>query len=361
LLILLLLCGLAPGLWLRTRLAQPNHDQLITMASLPLPALCCQIGPFRLEAVWQLTSPNNRFGSYSGMVRIIPGRLVAFSDRGYFLDFPDPGPGNHAARIGSTIGDEQKLKDNRDVEAASYDPVSRYLWLALEGRNAISRHGADLVRQAMIVPQAMRDWPQNKGPEAMVRLRDGRFIVLSEAYADWFENSHHPALLFPGDPISSAEPTKFTFVGPKGYRPTDMAQLPDGRVLVVMRRLLWPFPVRTAARIVLADPAQISAGGLWRGQQIASLDAPLPVDNFEAITIDQAAGGTITVWLMSDDNGAISQRTLLWRMTLDPALLPARPDKQKARDHLRAPLIESRSTARLDRNIRQPASSPVHA
>ncbi len=340
LLIVLLLCGLAPGLWLRTQLPRPNHDQRIAMRMLPLADSCCQIGPFRLNAVWQLTSSNEYFGGYSGLVRIAPGRLVAFSDRGFFLDFPDPQPGISAVRIGSTISNAQKLKDNRDVEAASYDPVSRQLWLALEGRNAIARHGADLTRLAMIQPLAMKGWPLNKGPEAMVRLRDGRFIVLGEAFSGWNENSRHPALLFPGYPTAGAAPMAFTFAGAAGYRPTDMAQLPDGRVLVVMRRLLWPFPVRTAGRIVLADPDEIAPGRVWHSRQIASLDAPLPIDNFEAITIDQAADGTITVWLMSDDNDAASQRTLLWYMTLDPGLLPPLPDKQKARDQLARPNLE---------------------
>ena len=340
LLIVLLMFGLAPGLWFRAQLAPRNVDQRITMAALPLARGCCQIGPFKLDAVWQLTGRNNDFGSYSGMARIVPGRMVAFSDRGYLLDFPDPRPGTHAVRIGPTVGGKDDIKDNRDVEAATYDPVSRQLWLALEWRNAISRHGADLTRQALYHPPAMREWPKNNGPEAMVRLRDGQFIVLPEGFSGWSESSRHPALLFSGDPTTGTAPQAFTFAGPPDYRPTDMAQLPDGRVLIVMRRLLWPFPVRTAVRIVLADPAAITVGGLWQGQQIAALDAPLPVDNFEAITIDQAADGTITVWLMSDDNGAISQRTLLWRMMLDPAKLPplARAaDKQKARNQIARP------------------------
>ena len=339
-LIVLLLCGLAPGLWVRTERAPRQHDQSVTITALPLASGCCRIGPLKLEAVWQLTARHNDFGSYSGMVRIEPGRMLAFSDRGYFLDFPDPSPGTHAVRIGPTVGGKDDIKDNRDVEAATYDPVSRRLWLALEWRNAISRHGADLHRQVLYNPPAMRDWPNNSGPEAMVRLRDGRFIVLAEAFSGWSDSSRNPALLFPGDPTTGTAPQTFTFSGPENYRPTDMAQLPDGRVLIVMRRLLWPFPVRTAVRIVLADPAAITVGGLWQGQQIAALDAPLPIDNFEAITIDQAADGTITVWLMSDDNGAISQRTLLWRMMLDPALLPplARSaDKQKARDQIARP------------------------
>lgn len=347
LLIVLLLCGLSPGLWVRTRVPPANHDQSITVNPLPLAKGCCLLGPFRLEAAWQLTSRSDDFGSYSGLVRIAPGRLVAFSDRGYFLDFPDPLPAvgsvQSEAIIGSIFGEQRKSKKSRDVEAATFDPMSRRLWLALEGNNLITRHGADLGSQTLFAPAAMHHWPANQGAEAMVRLRDGRFIVLAEAFPDWSDNSHHAGLLFPGDPADAAEPQGFSFVGPEGYRPTDMAQLPDGRVLIVMRRLLWPLPFRASARIVLADPAQINANGLWQGTEIASLASPLPVDNFEAIAIDQARGGEISVWLMSDDNRAASQRTLLWRMTLDPALLPPfapAANKQKGARLSRAPLGE---------------------
>lgn len=343
LLIVLLLCGLAPGMWVRSRNPPPNHDQVITVKALPLAKGCCMLGPFRLEAAWQLTGRNSDFGSYSGLVRIAPGRLMAFSDRGHFLDFLDPMPAvgtvQSEAIIGSIFAEQGKSRKNRDVEAATFDPVSRRLWLALEGSNLITRHGADLGRQALSAPAAMHFWPPNKGPEAMVRLRDGRFIVLAEAFPDWLDHSHHAGLLFPDDPAEGAVPQGFSFGGPEGYRPTDMAQLPDGRVLVVMRRLLWPFPVRASARIVLADPAQIKPNGLWQSTELASLTSPQPVDNFEAIAIDQARDGKIIVWLMSDDNRAASQRTLLWRMTLDPALLPPRSDKQKAHDQLARPAI----------------------
>ncbi len=344
LLIVLLLCGLAPGLWVRTQRASPNHDQRITVAALPLAKGCCRIGPLRLDAVWHLTSANSDFGGYSGLVRIAPGRLLAVSDRGHFLDFPDPTLVASAvqsdANIGPIIGGGRKFKNQRDVEAVTFDPQSGRLWLALEGDNLIARSGRDFGNQTLIAPVAMRHWPSNKGPEAMARLRDGRFIVLAEAFPDWLNHSHHAGLLFAGDPIEGAAPLRFTFDGPKTYRPTDMAQLPDGRVLVVMRRLLWPLPVRTAAKIVLADPVQIEANGLWQATEIASLGSPRPVDNFEAMAIDQARDGTITVWLLSDDNAAVSQRTLLWRMTLDPALLPPLSDKQKARDLLARPAEE---------------------
>jgi hypothetical protein len=146
--------------------------------------------------------------------------------------------------------------------------------------------------------------------------------MLQEAFAGWNEEQLHPAVIFSGDPTRPGSLEHFTFSGPKRFSPVDMAQMPDGRVLVLMRRLVWPMPFRFAGRIALADPAEIRAGTVWHAREVAKLSSQLPVDNFEAIAIEPRSDGKLTVWLISDDNQAISQRTLLWKMALDPAQLP---------------------------------------
>jgi hypothetical protein len=110
--------------------------------------------------------------------------------------------------------------------------------------------------------------------------------------------------------------------GPGRFSPTDAAQLPDGRILVLMRRAVWPMPARFAGRIALFDPADIAAGRTVRAQTVAMLSSLLPVDNFEGIAIEPRGDGKVTVWLISDDNGAAAQRTLLWKLVLDPTDLP---------------------------------------
>jgi len=335
-LILFIVMGLAPGTWLRSPPQRPDHSQVVEAVPEPRGSECCSYGPFRLAGAWRLTSPNTDFGGWSALLVARPGRLLAFSDRGYSLDMPQPGEGG-AVRLGAVFPDKAQYKENRDIESATRDPASGRIWIALEGRNAISRHGSDLAGEAIVQPPEMRQWLLNTGPEAMVRLADGRFVVLSEANVDWGDGAVHDALLFSGDPALSTPAQGFRFAGPKGYRPVDMAQLPDGRVLVLMRRLRWPMPARFAAKLALADPAEIAPGRLWRSREIADLDAgPLATDNFEGLAVMPGKDGAVTVWLISDDNSAVTQRTLLWRMelaagALDPA--PAAPQaKQKARE-----------------------------
>jgi hypothetical protein len=161
----------------------------------------------------------------------------------------------------------------------------------------------------------------------MVRLTDGRFIVLREGFDRPDEygilgGRRHEALLFSGDPITGARSIRFDVDGPGGFSPVDIAELPDKRVLILMRRAVWPLPIRVAGRIVIADPRTISPGGVWRTKVVARLASDMPIDNFEGMAIAPGEGGELTVWLISDDNSAATQRTLLWKLAVDPKSLP---------------------------------------
>ncbi len=224
-------------------------------------------------------------------------------------------------RFGAIIANPSLLKSNRDVESATLDPASGRLWIAQEGRNSIERHHLGSGREAFRQIPEMTNWPQNAGPEAMVRLSDGRFLVLCECTTSWFTSGRHPALLFGGDPAEAAAAQGFTFAGANGYRPTDMAQLPDGRVLILARRLLWPIPARFAIKVLIADPAEISSGGVWQAREVADISSPWPVDNYEGIAIERMPDGTLIGWIMSDENEAISQRVLLLKVEIDESKL----------------------------------------
>ena len=64
-------------------------------------------------------------------------------------------------------------------------------------------------------------------------------------------------------------------------------------------------------------PAGIAPGQVWRAREIADLNAgPLQTDNFEGLAVEPGRDGAVVVWLISDDNSAVTQQTLLWRMEL---------------------------------------------
>ncbi len=326
---LLLAIGLAPGTLIRAELPPPDTSAGMAVEPFPIAGLCCNTGPFHLVGAWRLTSAHPDFGGYSALVESAPGRFMALSDRGYFVEFarPDGPPG--PVRFGPLLDDAVRLKDNRDVEAASRDPVSGRLWLAQEGRGAIERKAPDLTREVFREIPEMQAWPHNTGPEAMVRLADGRFVILCECSTTrWTSSGIHQALLFAGDPTDRRiQGQPFTFIGVKDYRPTALAELPDGRVLILARRLTWPMPPRFAMKILIADPAQIAAGGTWHAQEVAELLPPWPIDNYEGLTIERQADGRLVAWMISDENGTATQKVLLLEMEIDEKRLPP---KQKA-------------------------------
>ena len=324
--LLLVVVVLAPGTWLREPVPPRIHTVDLHFRPLRLPApeeLARHLGRFELVGAWQMTSRYWRFGGYSSLLPIAGGSVLAISDRGHWLCFSPPGVKPQKPQVGRIFagikGDEDDLYDS---ESATDDPATGRIWIGWEGDNAITRHDRKFQHFHEIRPPAMRGWGNNTGPEAMVRLRDGRFIVLAEGFTGWLENRRHHAVLFAGDPLTAKNPVLFGFTGPATFSPVDMAQLPDGRVLILMRRLVWPFPARFAGRIVIADPRDIRPGMPWRGRLVAMLSSSLPVDNFEGMAITPGAGGKVNVWLLSDANSAVTQRTLLWKLAVDPARLP---------------------------------------
>jgi hypothetical protein len=323
---LILVLVLAVVTWLQEEQPPANDEMALRFVPQRLPgkaALAPHLGAFELEGVWRLDSPHHRFGGYSALVPLGDGQLLAFSDRGYLLQFSPPGAPRRPLRIGPIARELAKGGTIYDAEAATLDPAAGLVWIAWENRNTITRHRLAFDAPQRTRPPAMRDWGNNSGPEAMARLADGRFLVLREGFDDWLQRDRHRGLIFTGDPLAAKNPQAFTFVGPAGFSPTDMARLPDGRMLILMRRLVWPLPARFVGRIVIADPREIAEGSVWRSLVVAKLSSSLPVDNFEGLAIEPRKDGRVTVWLISDANGAVSQRTLLWKLAVDPAKLPA--------------------------------------
>lgn len=319
--ILVLILALTPGLWLRAPRERLDFRQELTVQALSLPPGCCRIGPLHLTNAWHLSSPNQQFLGYSALVSPAPGQLLAISDAAYTLEFPQPGQAG-PVHLGALLGPRPWRKKDRDTEAAQWDPRSQHLWVAAEGQNAIYRFDRGLHVEARVRPPAMQRWPDNTGPETLVRLADGRFVVLCECAAATGRGWVHPALMFRQDPIRAGAPLRFFAEGPEGWRPTDATQLPDGRILVLQRRLVWPFPPRFGARLALLDPAGIAPDAVLPMTDLGELPPPVPMDNYEGLTWTPLGPGRVAVWIISDDNRAALQRTLLLRLELDLKDLP---------------------------------------
>ena len=270
-----------------------------------------RVGRLHFLRGWTLSSDEPRFGAISAM-HIENGRVTALSDAGILLGFDLPvRAGASPLRIRPLYLRAGVPKRSRDTESLLISDANA--WIGFEAVNAIKRfRRADWHEEEAARPGAMRRWRSNSGAEAMVRLRDGRFLVFGEGSAD--DSAFSPLLLFEGDPSRpGTRAALLRYRRPAGFRVTDAALLPDGRLLILHRRARLMEGL--SASLAIADIPELRAGATVTGREIAVLRSPLTVDNMEALSVAREGGRTI-VRIASDDNFMPIQRTLLLEFAL---------------------------------------------
>lgn len=313
--ILLVALVLAPGTWVRTSVAHSPLPRAISWTPLAIGT-----GAFQgaeLVRGWQLSSTHPEFGGFSALAWRGDGSLFALSDRGALFVLSLPGPDQtrlRGRRLPPIPGPEGLTVD---AESLAIDRQGQKRWVAYESANAIARFNVMLERESVAYPRMMQDWDLNSGAEAMVRLSDGRFLVMAEGNV--LDDEPSDVLLFAGDPVEGAPAQSFTFQPPAGFRPVDMAQLPDGRVLVLLRAVYAALPPRFSTAVMLLDPQAIRPGRAWPGQVIARLAHESLADNYEGLAVAPGPDGAVDLWLVSDDNHSVFQRSLLLHLRWHPA------------------------------------------
>ena len=285
-------------------------------------------GPMRFMRGWHLVSPHSYFGGFSGLARIGPGTFQLIGDNGYAAQLTMDASGRFAAvhiRPLPTPDGRPATKTMADTEALFVDPARGQAWIALEGINQIWHLDADLAtieaRHRLPEPR----WPANSGAEAMARLADGRTVIFSEGADD--DPRGTEALLYTGDPAAPGPPPIRFFYDSRGKGlVSDAAPLPDGRILLVHRRLGFD-PVFTTI-IAMVDPADIAKDAVVRSQTIGRVPRPL-AENYEGASVTVENGRT-WLWLVSDDNFNTWQRSLLLQFELVDLPLARTPDSKKA-------------------------------
>ena len=262
---------------------------------------------------WALSSDSPRFGGLSAL-HVEQGRVASLSDDGNLFRFALPmAAGREPLRIDPLQEGpgSRTRKSNRDTESMVI--LGPWLWAGFEKHNMVWRYRLpDLAAAASAQPALMREWRGNSGAEALVRLADGRFLVFCEGASD-----NHPlsdVVLFAGDPADPATGAALLhYRRVPGYRVSDAAVVPDGRLLILNRRFEWLEGFSLV--LTVADLRGLRPDAVIEGREIARLQPPLTIDNMEGVSVTVENNRTI-VWLVSDDNFFPLQRTLLLKFAL---------------------------------------------
>lgn len=309
--LIFLAIGPVPGTVIRF----PEIDLTQSAVARPIVFAPEKSGALRFVRGWRLVSPHSRFGGLSAVARTGPGQFELIGDNGHATSLTlDSRSAVAAFRIRAlpTPSGRPQRKSMVDAEAMFIDPGTGKRWIAFERLNQIWRldRGLSKIESRRELP-GRPSWPAESGPEAMVRLADGRTVVFSEdADAD---PRGRAALLFAGDPAArGSPPIRFFYDSAGRGLVSDAATLPDGRILLVHRRLGFD-PVFTTI-IAIVDPADIAPGAVVRSRTIGRVPAQL-AENYEGAAVSVEDGHT-WLWLVADDNFNIWQRSLLLQFEL---------------------------------------------
>lgn len=333
LLVALIALGVAPGTWLRTELRDAPP---IRFTIQPIAGPQASANPaWRREGVWHYRASHKWFGGFSAL--LAPGgeegdTLRAFTDRGIRLTLAEPelaGDRQPNARAARQLELDPHFDGLWDIESATLDPATGRYWLGYENRHTIQRFTprdeADRFRDL----ETEVDWGANAGAEALVRLADGRFVLLPE------EEPY--GLVYPRDPVWGDPPRRFAYASPRpGYAVVDAAQLPDGRLMVLLRSLRWGIPTFSSLIAIGALPDPDSPEG-FTPRIALDLAGIVPFENYEGLALRPLGQGQVAVWLVSDDNFSVLQRTLLVKLIFNPGASAEPSTSAKAREEPRTP------------------------
>jgi hypothetical protein len=186
--------------------------------------------------------------------------------------------------------------------------------VAFENSNRIRRFDPAMTRVlGEVRPPGMARWPINSGAEAMTRLADGRFVVISEDAPA--PGGARAALIFSGDP---------TAPGPRSLVQLSTARIGlrrDRRAAIAGRAPVGPASPAGPRQRAVGDADGRRCRRHCRGRDGVGADhraaaMAMAVDNMEALAITREGGRTI-LWIASDDNFLPIQQTLLLKFALE--------------------------------------------
>lgn len=301
----------------------PLHVEAEAIASFNNFTSATEFGPFTWRGGLTLTSPSESFGGLSGLVLDNNCEdLLAVSDQGRWftakLNYDGATLSGLSAQtllpIRDSKGKIQKSEVWTDAEAVT-KLQSGKIAVAFErrvrvGTYDIASKGLSAPFVSVAHPHAIDDGPWNAEIESLGQLPSGDFIAVAERNRNADGNSR--AWIWNG-----ARSTAFAIKRYGTYNVTDLAVLPDGRVLTLERSVTRTSLPGMAIRSF--DPTSVKPGALLEPELLLEASVPIyAIDNMEGIAICERNGET-RVTLLSDDNfNSYVQSTVLLQFAYRP-------------------------------------------
>jgi hypothetical protein len=281
----------------------------------------CEFGALKFRGGLDLSCSCPHFGGISAL-RIQPdgAHFLALSDHAYWMwgrivyEGIRPSDISDAA-IAPVIGPDGKHADGWDTEALAWD--GRRLYLGVEGLDRIPIYFLDIeefpvFHDAILFSPGAKDFPINKGLEALEFIPNenstgGTLAAFSEQGLDGDGNIL--AYL-----IQGTDRKNFSIKRSADYDITDAALLPDKDILILERK--YDIVNGASMRIRRISSNAVRPYSVVDGPVIVEADARYQVDNMEAMSVHCDPSGEVVLTLMSDDNYAFNQRTLLLQFTM---------------------------------------------
>jgi len=275
-----------------------------------------RVGALVYRGGLELRSSDVRFGGLSALdVDRSGSRLLAVTDKGYWVELSlvhgaggdllgigraSIGPlDNLEAGIigGSALGDAESIAPTEDGYAIAFESGHR-IWNYRRDRDSRPERPRPLRP-----PPGLQTAPVNGGIEALATLSDGRIFALTEKLD--VDDRHVRGWISHRGEWQSLRYRRFG-----QFVPTGAATLGNGDLLILERRFTWLGGF--ASRIVRIRRGDIRAGATLDGMEVARIERPLTIENFEGIAVRPLPGGRAHIYLISDDNFLVLQRTLLF-------------------------------------------------
>lgn len=269
-----------------------------------------------------ISAKDRRFGGFSSLLVSTDGsHMLAASDKGMWfsarLQYDEDGNliGLSDAQLTPIVGPNGKPLAGRyrDAEALALASDDGAVLLAFEQQHRILRFEVgghlDARKLAVEVPQLLKtpgelsEFNGNSAMEGLVTMADGGLLILTEGLDN--KRSSKPGWIL----RDGAEPARLEYRRAARFRPTGATRLGDGDILVLERR--YTLIGGVAALLRRISKHSIQPGALLDGVELARLAPPLTVDNMEGISARQDRAGRTLIYLISDDNFSVLQRTLL--------------------------------------------------